>query len=304
MEQGSHSELLEKNGIFATMWADQISAEEPSGSQHSIKQEVSGYSAEPPAPEVSSTKEVTESNEVPVTEGAQVVEDKAPIPQGETEGQLGTEAAVGTEDSGKPGAEPGLDSAVGPEVVSSSEGPAAVEPEPEAEATAHDVIPPEGANETPTPARSDPAAEAPADAPVAFPSEAPVSFPTYQDSTEQLPASPPQNTTPGGTPGVTFDENVQFPARSGTPDPSSDPKRKRTASQNFQRFARRVSLVARKSGSSSSIPIPSPSKKDDGPRSSNDGSLRGEASPAGSIQGDEGKKSKKDKKLMKRLSLK
>ena len=105
MEQGSHSELLEKNGIFATMWADQISAEEPSGSQHSIKQEVSGYSAEPPAPEVSSTKEVTESNEVPITEGAQV-EDKAPIPQGETEGQLGTEAAIGSEDS-----DTGLDSA-------------------------------------------------------------------------------------------------------------------------------------------------------------------------------------------------
>ena len=42
MKQASYSELLEKSRIFATMWADQISAEEPSGLQHSIKEEESG----------------------------------------------------------------------------------------------------------------------------------------------------------------------------------------------------------------------------------------------------------------------
>ena len=106
MKQASYSELLEKSRIFATMWADQISAEEPSGLQHSIKEEESGHSAEYPAPKVLSFKEVTQFNEVPITESAQVVEDKAPILQGETEGQLGTEAAIGSEDS-----DTGLDSA-------------------------------------------------------------------------------------------------------------------------------------------------------------------------------------------------
>lgn len=307
VEQGSHSELLEQNGIFATMWADQISTEDPSASQ-SIKQEVPGYSVEPSAPEEPSAKETTtEAVEAPVieSEAAEVVADKV-VPKEEHESS-GTEAAQPEVDAAKPAADTaaGLDEPVGPETVEELAA-AAPETEAEAETMTHDAVSPEVATETPKVASSDPiAAEVPADdAPVAFPSEGPVAFPGYQDSTEQLATSPPQNTTPVVSPGVTFDESVQFPARSGTPDQASDPKRKRTASQNFQRFARRVSLVGKKSGSSSSIPIPSPSKKDDLPRTSNEGSLRGEGSPAASIQGDEGKKSKKDKKLMKRLSLK
>lgn len=303
VEQGSHSELLEQNGIFATMWADQISTEDPSTSQ-SVKQEVPGYSVEPSAHEELSAKETTaEAVEAPVleSEAAEVVADK--VVAKEEHESSGTEAAQPEVDAAKPAA--GLDEPVGPEAV---EEPAAAAPETEAEADemTHDAVLPEVATETPKVAPSDPiTAEVPADdAPVAFPSEGPVSFPAYQDSTEQLATSPPQNTTPVVSPGVTFDESVQFPVRSGTPDQASDPKRKRTASQNFQRFARRVSLVGKKPGSSSSSPIPSPPKKDDQPRTSNDDSLRGEGSPAASIQGDEGKKSKKDKKLMKRLSLK
>ncbi|KLO14578.1 hypothetical protein SCHPADRAFT_914776 [Schizopora paradoxa] len=148
-------------------------------------------------------------------------------------------------------------------------------------------------------------AEADQDPPKAQASDAPIAFPSYDaDTTEPFPA-PPQS------PGVTFDASTQIPTpRSGTPDPSSEPKRKRTASQNFQKFARRVSLVARRSGSSTSIPVPA--KKDAQSKEATDdgsstpqaeGSLRGE-SPASSIQGEDGKRGKKDKKAKKRFSLK
>lgn len=50
VEQGSHRDLLAKDGIFASMWADQISAsDDPAISigNSSTKKEVSGYSADP-----------------------------------------------------------------------------------------------------------------------------------------------------------------------------------------------------------------------------------------------------------------
>ncbi len=142
--------------------------------------------------------------------------------------------------------------------------------------------------------------EAVRDAPRAEASDAPVAFPSYDvDTTEPFPAPPL-------SPGVTFDDaSTQVPTpRSGTPDPSSEPKRKRTASQNFQKFARRVSLVARRSGSSTSIPVPASKKEGNRDGSATPqaegSSVRGE-SPASSIQGDDGKKTKKTKK---RFSLK
>ena len=49
MEQGSHRELLEMDGIFAAMWSDQISADDPNGiayPERNGKKEVSGYDAE------------------------------------------------------------------------------------------------------------------------------------------------------------------------------------------------------------------------------------------------------------------
>jgi len=56
------------------------------------------------------------------------------------------------------------------------------------------------------------------------------------------------------SPGVTF-EPQSPPSRNETPDPDAEPKRKRTASQNFQRLGRRISIGTRRAGSALAIPI-------------------------------------------------
>ena len=56
------------------------------------------------------------------------------------------------------------------------------------------------------------------------------------------------------SPGVTF-EPQSAPSRNETPDPDSEQKRKRTASQNFQRLGRRISIGTRRAGSALAIPI-------------------------------------------------
>ena len=53
--------------------------------------------------------------------------------------------------------------------------------------------------------------------------------------------------------GVTF-EPLSPPSRNETPDPDAEPRRKRTASQNFQRLGRRISIGTRRAGSALSIP--------------------------------------------------
>ena len=56
------------------------------------------------------------------------------------------------------------------------------------------------------------------------------------------------------SPGVTF-EPQSPPPRNETPDPDAEPRRKRTASQNFQRLGRRISIGTRRAGSALAIPI-------------------------------------------------
>jgi len=56
------------------------------------------------------------------------------------------------------------------------------------------------------------------------------------------------------SPGVTF-EPQQPPSRNETPDPDAEQRRKRTASQNFQRLGRRISIGTRRAGSALAIPI-------------------------------------------------
>lgn len=58
------------------------------------------------------------------------------------------------------------------------------------------------------------------------------------------------------SPGVTF-EPQSPPSRNETPDPDAEPRRKRTASQNFQRLGRRISIGTRRAGSALAIPIQS-----------------------------------------------
>ena len=85
----------------------------------------------------------------------------------------------------------------------------------------------------------------------------PVTFPT----TVAFPGSGEAESRPSNangsrpqSPGVTF-EPQSPPSRNETPDPDAEPKRKRTASQNFQRLSRRISIGTRRAGSALSIPI-------------------------------------------------
>jgi hypothetical protein len=56
------------------------------------------------------------------------------------------------------------------------------------------------------------------------------------------------------SPAVTFEQQSP-PSRNETPDPDAETKRKRTASQNFQRLGRRISIGTRRAGSALAIPI-------------------------------------------------
>ncbi|KAJ4468248.1 mitochondrial half-size ABC transporter [Lentinula aciculospora] len=270
VEQGSHKELLALDGVFASMWADQISAsEDPPLSIHSVKPEVSGYSAGP--------SESTEQVVLPI-EGEDV----------EAILQVPSETEINQAELGLVSAEPG--------------------PQPETEPTTADEpvpIAPESKVDLPLafpsaePERGEPVASVTSETPspvVAFP----VSDET-QSTTHSIPATP----TPAG---VTFETTSTSP-RSGTPDPDAEPKRKRISSQNFQRLARRISISTRRQGSVASIIPGIPGlKRDSSPRVSVDdgaagGSVRGESSvqdsPAPSL-GEDSDKAKKKKKISKK----
>lgn len=271
------------------MWADQIRAEEPQLAPLESKQEVVGYAVEQTdkdaeedapnagtvesesAPEPQATKvveEETSAEEPAPGDNIDNVEEPAPVPAiVETEAESGDKAPE-TSFATVAASEPTSDSAV--------------------------------VNHKPEPSTSSgaPVAFPSSDAPVSFPS-GPISFPSTDEPEGE--ADPTLATSPTSG-GVTFDDSVRGSPRSGTPDPS-DPKRKRTASQNFQRFARRVSLVGRRQGSVPSVGFAQKDRRE----SKDEGSDRGEASgsgfgddsPAASVQ--EGKKMKE--KLKKRLSM-
>lgn len=67
VEQGSHKELLAQDGVFAAMWADQISANgDPNVSIGSKKEAVSGYLEDEPAAEPNAaTEEVPQEQSAP-----------------------------------------------------------------------------------------------------------------------------------------------------------------------------------------------------------------------------------------------
>lgn len=154
---------------------------------------------------------------------------------------------------------------------------------------------------------------------IAFPSSAPDADETKDNEMKVVPASFPQDNSssqplafpssdpePQGSgmkpaPAVTFGDGVN-PSRTATPDPESEPKRKRISSQNFQRLARRISLTTRRQGSSSMIPSIPGLKRDSSPRVSVDDSARDADSATGSVKGDDKGKKKKDKKDKSRKS--
>lgn len=281
--------------MFATMWANQASSSEgpaPSIAEGSIKHEISGYILDTfPIDELLTTQheEVTEPSIEPVSETTKPTPSVHVIEEAHALEQASPEELPVAEP------EPDVESDITPETPAQNPAP---EPEVhEAEAVIH----------SPTPISS----------PIAFPSSA-VAFPTSGDSQSEIhrvetPASAPPVQIPTPTPGpaVTFGVSVNSPpSRTGTPDPDSEPKRKRISSQNFQRLARRISLTTRRSNTSSSIIAGLPGfKRDQSPRvSTDDANSRGEGSntgasndsPAGSVTGSgddsKGKLKKKDKK--------
>ncbi|KAF8629157.1 hypothetical protein AX17_005742 [Amanita inopinata Kibby_2008] len=248
VEQGSHKELLARDGIFAAMWADQVSSsEDPAASigAGSSKKEVAGYHLDTGGPQ----QDIADIGIEP-SQGADVWED------GEQQGQSqqqerSAKFSVAFPSSGN--------------------------------SEAIDAVANTGPLQFPT-AQILPSADIVAE-PVAFPSSSEV--PSERHAI--------LSTSPSPMPAVTFDATVNSTPRNGTPDPESEPKRKRISSQNFQRLARRISITARRQ-SSSLIPG---LKKDSSPRvSSDDGSTRPEMtdSPSGSIRADDKGKKKKDKK--------
>ncbi|KAI0780187.1 hypothetical protein C8Q74DRAFT_1263689 [Fomes fomentarius] len=232
VEQGTHAELLAQGGVFADMWADQVSSTDEA-SAHRKSALVNGFDLDGAVP----TGGQDELNGAPVgtEEIAQDVlrEDKAnavateekptesaPFPVAD-----GAEATVPAEHEGA-GAEPAADApAAAPVAFPSSE----------------DVAP-----------VSFPSADSPA--PVAFPVSdipAPIAFPGSPETGSLREGSVAERAQ---TPGVTF-RDTQTPERSGTPDPETDGKRRRTLStQGIQRLARRISITTRRQGSSTSIP--------------------------------------------------
>lgn len=87
--------------------------------------------------------------------------------------------------------------------------------------------------------------------PVSFPTTA--VFPGAGDTDSRHTPSLANGSRPQ-SPGVTFEPQPP-PSRNETPDPDAEQKRKRTASQNFQRLGRKISIGTRRAGSALSIPI-------------------------------------------------
>ncbi|KAJ7502784.1 hypothetical protein B0H11DRAFT_1986327 [Mycena galericulata] len=265
VEQGSHMELLALGGVFASMWADQISTsgglQTPVGANDPLPDgEISGYSVEPDLAE--QAEEVVAEVDLPATDGA--------LAEGTLEEVL---------------------------IEAPEAAPAQAPDEPEANGVDEELSP---------------LAEVASDsaAPVAFPASEPaVLFPTPTSPLAVEPltspvsaeaATPQESGPPVQTSGVTFEPGLTSPTTT-SPDPDTEPKRKRISSQNFQRLARRISLTTRRQGSTSSMASIIPGLKRD-KSSGDDNSVRGEGnsidSPTASLSGDKdkGKSKKKDKK--------
>lgn len=261
VEQGNFKELLTLDGLFASMWADQVSAtEDPAISlvASSVKK---------------ATSPENEGNTGPVAE-AQAAVDALLVPR-ETH-------LVST-----------------PERLSTLDLPSATTGEQKDNAL--DSVAADTAFPSSTVAgdagEKDPQTQGGSAAPP-------------QENTPTQPVSFPSSEAPGGgaktAPGVTFGADVT--PRSGTPDPDSEPKRKRISSQNFQKLARRLSLSTKRSSSTTLIPAIPGLKRDSSPRVSADesrgeGSTRDSDSAAGSVKGDDKGKKKKEKKEKSRKGI-
>ena len=272
VEQGNFKKLLAIDGIFASMWADQVSStEDPvhSISGTGVKNEVSGYIIDPEETRQEETRQDETKQErlqdvaetlIPFTFPVSLVAESTDVPVKEEQVKVDVPLAVAT---------------IGEDPLPQSE--------------------PVGKVDTPTNAPIIPVSVD------LQPSVTTVEFPTTSTPQPEMRRSDsPVNFTPAVTFGVSSP-----PSRTGTPGPEDEGKRKRISSQNFQRLARRISLSTRRQGSISSIipNIPGLKPRSESPRAStddNDNRAEGSTSnnsPASSVKGDGKSKSrKKDKK--------
>jgi hypothetical protein len=288
IEQGNHKQLVELNGVFAGMWAEQITAAGGLSVNGGLREPVSGYQVDDAIP----------LSDKPVTADI----DAAPT-QDTAEPQIEAPEAP-TEDTA-PAQDIDLEK-TGPQDLLSPDGSAAA-------AVAGTQVDDAATTNRSSDLGGGPVSDAaPSKAnPVAFPTSdsAPVAFPT-STSDETASQKAPSTTQ---SPGITFAQGVSTPERTGTPDPESETKRKRISSQNFQRLARRLSVTTKRAtGSVSGIPILGNLRRD---TTSGSGSTQvqepesmgGDAgpkvsseSPAPSISDSDKDKTKKEKEKKKR----
>ncbi|KAF8160969.1 hypothetical protein B0H34DRAFT_698907 [Crassisporium funariophilum] len=272
IEQGSFKELVAFDGVFASMWADQVSStDDPALSigDNSIKKETSAYIVDP-----AESAEQTKDSE---TLGTNAV----------TAESVSSQVALTTE----------------PFDPDNQEGDSTVSPLSTAQvfAVEHPAVTPDKLEEQADTSNHKQSATSAGEVEPLTSSNV-VQFPSSDTTQPEIRRDEQPSFS---APAVTFGSSVNSPpSRTGTPDPESEPKRKRISSQNFQRLARRISLTTRRQNSTSSSIIPG-LKRDQSPRvSTDDGIARAEGSsrnsndsPVGSLKGDDkGKLKKKDKK--------
>ena len=273
VEQGTHKELVELNGAFAAMWADQISA---TGEQATDggREVLNGYQIGDAVP--IAERAIANIDSAPTQDTAELLAETSEVPVEDAPPAEGTRTQ----------AVPVLDVPAAAAVASTQ-----VDDTPIAFPSTDNAAVGDAATSKVTP--------------VAFPTSdsAPITFPgvSSDEAASQKAPSTAQN------PGITFAPEVGTPERSGTPDPDAEPKRKRISSQNFQRLARRISVTTRRAGSISGIPILGNLRRDTSSAStstpaqastdSDAGPTVTSQSPAASIQSEPDKdKSKKKKK--------
>ena len=288
IEQGNHKQLLELNGVFAGMWADQITAAGGLPVDGGLREPVSGYQIDDALP--LSDKPVTADIDAAPTQDTAEPQTEAP------------EAPV--EDTA-----PAQDTVLErtrPQDLLSPVGSAAA-------AVAGTQVDDAATTNRSSDLGGGPVSDAASSKanPVAFPTSdsAPIAFPT-STSDETASQKAPSTTQ---APGITFAQGVSTPERTGTPDPEADTKRKRISSQNFQRLARRISVTTKRAGSISGIPILGNLRRDTTSGSGStpaQESTDGDAglkvsseSPAPSISDSDKDKAKKEKEKKKRRFL-
>ncbi|KAL1735633.1 hypothetical protein EV714DRAFT_243749 [Schizophyllum commune] len=278
VEQGNFKELLAQDGVFASMWADQVAASE---TDHEVTIDIKDL----------------KSKEEP---GYDVEQEEQPQPTTTHEEPAVSTDATAAEPAGEPSAPSHHTAPSEPQ-----DEPAAHDQPSEGASTAAPEVPPKDAEVSAPVAFPSADTESVAHAPEASAGEAPapVAFPGSDDTASQAQSEAAPAAAATSTPGVTFDPTVDnTPSRTDTPDPDAEPKRKRISSQNFQRMARRISITTRR-GTTSIIPTLKRNESTNSPRGSTDEgpSVRSDTeSPAGSLNQKERKKiikkEKKDKK--------